>query len=417
VRHGRSILALGLALVVSLPTLIGAHTVRVDASSTTGALVGLWPGNNLSTADTAAWAFAVPGQYGLPPNGAGTYISDMNRWQGKANTIVNFYDAIDPNAFKAWVPNIWDYDHAIPMISMNTGNWTYAQVNNGSQDQTIYAFGQAVQAWINGPDVYGVPAPAGGRRLYIRLDWEANANWYQWSPALNSTDCATLLTAEHQFAQMWQHIRTVTMSAGLTSSQVGWVFSAYAVDYDPNLGIGPNLTNTCTNGAQNITKNMYPGDASVDWTGIDGYNSCAWLPQQTPSQVFAPMVSTLRSVSTRPVSIDEVGDGTMNTNNTPCATPAAKGQWVADYMSYIQTAGIRMSLWFNDDISLSQDWAVFSQSGPQDLATRGDCTYTSGLITYNAYCEYAKGLASSYFASPDPTDPRVMSDAEFRGTY
>jgi beta-mannanase len=414
-RRGRSILTLGLALVVSLPMVIGAGSTRAEASASTGALVGLWPGNNGSTADTAAWGFVVPGQYGLPPNGKATYIPDMNRWQGKANTIVNFYDAIDPNAFKAWAPNIWDYDHAIPMMSMNTGNWTYAQVNSGAEDQTIYAFGQAVQAWINGPDVYGLAAPPGGRRLYIRLDWEANDNWYQWSPALNSTDCASLLTAEKQFAQMWQHIYKVTMSAGLTSNQVGWVYSVYAVDYDPNLGIGPGLTNTCTNGAQNISKNMYPGDAYVDWTGIDGYNSCAWT-QQTASQIFAPMVSTLRSVSTRPLSIDEVGDGTKN-NATACATAAAKGRWIADYMTYIQSAGIRMSLWFNDDISLSADWAVFSQQGPQDLVSTGDCTYTSGLITYNTYCEYAKGLASSYFATPDPTDPRVMSDSEFRGTY
>jgi len=322
-------LSLGLALVAALPMVIGTHISRVEASSSTGALVGLWPGNNLSTADSAAWAFVVPGQYGLPPNGAGTYIPDMNRWQGKANTIVNFYDAIDPNAFKAWVPNIWDYDHAIPMMSMNSGNWTYAQVNSGTEDQTIYAFGQAVAAWINGPDVYGVPAPPGGRRLYIRLDWEANANWYNWSPALNSTDCASLLTAEQQFAQMWQHIRAVTMSAGLTSNQVSWVFSTYAVDYDPTLGIGPGLTTTCSNGAQNITKNMYPGDASVDWTGTDGYNSCGWTPQQTPSQVFGPMVSTLRSISTRPISIDEVGDNTRNNQNVACATPAAKGQWIA----------------------------------------------------------------------------------------
>jgi beta-mannanase len=412
----RTTVSLGLALALALPALIGAGTAHAAASPSTGALVGLWPGNNLSTADSSAWGSVVPGQYGVTPSGALSYIPDMNRWQGKANTIVNFYDSVDPNAFKTWAPQIWDNDHAIPMMSMNTGNWTYAQVISGSQDQSILQFGQAAAAWINGADVYGAAPPPGGRRLYIRLDWEANANWYQWSPAKNSTDCATLLTAEHQFAQMWQHVRTVTMSAGLTSAQVSWVYSVYSVDYDPALGIGPNLTNTCSNGAQDITRNMYPGDADADWTGIDGYNSCAWVPQ-TPAQIFSPMVTELRSFSTRPISVDEVGDATQTTQNTPCATAAAKGQWIADYMSYLQTSGIRMSLWFNDDISLSQDWALFSQSGPQDLASRGDCTDTSGAITYNAYCEYQQGLSSSYFATPDPTDPRVVSDAEFQGTY
>jgi hypothetical protein len=29
----------------------------------------------------------------------------------------------------------------------------------------------------------------------------------------------------------------------------------------------------------------------------------------------------------------------------PRATAAAKGQWIADYMSWLQSAGTRMSLW------------------------------------------------------------------------
>jgi hypothetical protein len=70
-----------------------------------------------------------------------------------------------------------------------------------------------------------------------------------------------------------------------------------------------------------------------------------------------------------------------------------------------------MSLWFNSDVNPS-DWSVFDPV--TDTIDRSDCTFD---LLYHGYCEYAQALASPYFISPDPSNPRIVTDTEFLGTY
>src|SRR3954465_12793099 len=106
------VVALTAVLGVAMPAQATEPVTQPD-----GALIGVWPHQNMSTLDTATaggMAAFEPGQY-LQPS-ALSDIPQMNAWQGKDNSIIQFYDAVDQNAFLSWAPLIWDNYHAIPMM-------------------------------------------------------------------------------------------------------------------------------------------------------------------------------------------------------------------------------------------------------------------------------------------------------------
>jgi beta-mannanase len=402
------------------------------ATTSTGtALVGTYPSYNTSTLDTTnasiASTYAGP-DLGAPLTGAGSYLHAMNAWQGKANSIINFYDAPDGNMFSTWVPHIWDTYHAVPMVSMSTSSNTNAEVAAGAADGSIDFMATELKKWVSGAtDVYG-KSQSTHRRLYIRLNWEPNGWWFNWSPLYGvsgSTTCAQLEKAEQDYIAMWRHVHDRLMSVGLTNTDVAWVFSTYQIDATFAF---PNLA-SC-GAAANIIESIYPGDAYVDWVGIDGYAWCTTdtgKATDTPAQTFDPMVSRLRAITSKPLSVNEFGNSTASTIQTTtyltgnvCSNGQAKAQWLADYFAYVESHNIKMSLTFNSDIYQNTepiDWAVFAQAGPQDIVGNGDSTYVdpgTGL-TYNAYSTYKAGLASPYWLTPDPSNSSVLTDAQFLG--
>jgi hypothetical protein len=372
-----------------------------------GALIGVWPDQPVIGNGRQGLS-----QSYLPSDLS--YVPAMNAWQGKANSVINFSSTLDPQVFNNRAALIWNQYHAIPMMSMDINNVPNDQAAAGSQDNNLFMFGQALQKWLNGTDAYGVAAPPGGRRIYIRLLWEGNGTENSWSPLTSATDCAGLLKAEQDYVAAFRRARTVISLVGFKPGQVNWVFSVNNADAVP-----PGLQG-CANGASDVTGNIFPGDSYVDWTGVDGFSACS---SPAPATLFGPMVSKLRTLSSRPVSINDVGASTSGGACT-ATTPAAKGTWITSYLQYVKSADIKMSVWRNLDESRSTDagspltdWAVFSQSAA-DPASRGDCTYSPSLAaTYNVYCEYRQGLADPHFRATDPTNGRIVADAEFAGTW
>jgi hypothetical protein len=391
-----------------------------------GALFGIFPGPNrpFYPITNANYVNGLP-ELGVGPEGLLSYLPAMQSWQGRKDAVFNVYSEFTlapAYLFDYWLPATWDTYHAIPMITLDAQEpkdpivMTSESLANGDWDPLIVAWATHLKQFIFGVDANGKPAPPGGRRAYIRFFWEANARFAPWSPARDVATCEQLAANEETFVAMWRHSYDLIMSTGgFTRDQVAWVFSVFS----ENAEVPAN----CPNGASDLVRAIYPGDEYVDWVGIDGYGGYPWRPGVSASELFGPMVSKLRSITTRPVSINEVGTGTLTQADlapaqppTVGATPAEKGAWIADYFDYIAKAGIGMSLWFNVD--KESDWAVFSQAdNPADPMTRGNCTYTAGGVTYNTYCEYAAGIRSQYFTASDPKNPRVVTDAEFLGTF
>jgi hypothetical protein len=104
---------------------------------------------------------------------------------------------------------------------------------------------------------------AGFANAILRLGWEFNGNWYNWSVA-NSTDAAN-------FAAYWRNIVTAMRSV---SGQ------DFAFLWNPN-GSGP--TNYTPDEA-------YPGNSYVDYIGTDIYDNC-WCTPQTPQNAWSAQLS------------------------------------------------------------------------------------------------------------------------------
>ena len=121
-----------------------------------------------------------------------------------------------------------------PMVSWNLP-MTGGQVTDGSKDSYLKTQALAVKN-------YGGP-------VFIRLDWEMNASWYpDWNlPGVTAA----------QFIASWQHVYEIFQSAGATNAAFVWC---------PTLWNGPGGLSPAT---------WYPGDAYVDWLGIDAYPQSA----------------------------------------------------------------------------------------------------------------------------------------------
>lgn len=121
-----------------------------------------------------------------------------------------------------------------PMISWNFP-MTGGRITNGSQDNYIWTQATAVKA-------YGGP-------VFVRLDWEMNADFYpDWNlPGVTPP----------MYVAAWQHVYDIFQKDGATNAAFVWC---------PNLWNGPGDLSASA---------WYPGDAYVDWTGVDAYPQSA----------------------------------------------------------------------------------------------------------------------------------------------
>ena len=113
------------------------------------------------------------------------------------------------------------------------------KIVNGSQDALIRARAKAVAAY--------------GKPMFLRWGAEMNGDWYAWSGTAVGNKPSVFVAA-------WRHIHDVFASEGVRN--VAWVWA-------PNADSHPGGTSTTS---WNSWRSYYPGDAYVDWVGIDGYN-------------------------------------------------------------------------------------------------------------------------------------------------
>jgi hypothetical protein len=132
--------------------------------------------------------------------------------------------------------------------------YALARIADGSHDGYIAGFARQVRDW--------------GGRVGVRFLHELNAPHYPWSVGVNGNTAA-------QYVAAWKHVHDVFEREG--AANVRWVWSPYVA------------CGGCT-----AFGKVYPGDAYVDWVGLDGYNwgGSSW---QSMSSVFR---SSYNSVTT-----------------------------------------------------------------------------------------------------------------------
>ncbi len=226
-------------VLVPTPTRAATPTVRPTAPTTTP--VG-------SSAITTA---ALPNRSGL--NWAsGVYVSNdtvaqteqFAAWRGRPVDVVVAWPARSTWSdieSPGWLYQIWDntpYTKVFGVAPIPEGeSSSLADCAAGDYDQHWVRFAQNIKA--AGLDDETV----------IRLGWEFNGNWYKWK----ATDPAA-------FAGCWRRIHTAAESV---APLLRW-------DWTVNRGVGQGVADA---------RQAYPGDAYVDFIGVDSYD--AWPAANT----------------------------------------------------------------------------------------------------------------------------------------
>jgi mannan endo-1,4-beta-mannosidase len=170
--------------------------------------------------------------------------------------------------------------------------------------------------------------------LAIRLDHEMNGNWYAWSEDQK-------YNAKGQYVQMWRHVYDRFQAAG-ANKYVIWMWAPTRVD---NIG------------HQSISQ-YYPGDAYVDWVGMDGYYRDG-TKSPTFSSTFGKTLTLLRALSDKPIFLGEVG---------ATESGGRKAAWVQDFFANLPlNKDIVGFAWFNIAVTsgtgagkLTNDWRIDS---------------------------------------------------------
>jgi hypothetical protein len=183
---------------------------------------------------------------------------------------------------------------------------------------------------------------ASGQPVLLRFLPEMNGNWNPTSEGVNGNTAG-------QFARAWIHAHNIFAAAG--ASNVRWVWNVN-VDYRGSTPL----------------KGLYPGDAYVDYVGIDGYNwgtSQSWSTWQTPEQVFTPTLADVSTFTRKPVIICETASSERGGN---------KAQWIQQLFAFVEsTPAITGFAWF--EFNKETNWLV--NSSPSALAA-----FRTGLQGY-----------------------------------
>ena len=206
----------------------------------------------------------------------------------------------------------------IPMITW----WGVSndKVINGSQDALIRSRAAAVKSF--------------GRPVFLRWGAEMNGNWYPWSGVASGNDPSKYVAA-------YRRIHDVFAASGVTNAR--WVWA-------PNADSHPGGTSQTS---WNNWRNYYPGDAYVDWVGIDGYNwgtlgDNVW---QSPDSIFGPIY---RDYATRkPIMLAETAS---------VESGGSKAAWVSSLSTWAKGhTAVQALVWFDTSLSSTGlDWRIDS---------------------------------------------------------
>lgn len=180
---------------------------------------------------------------------------------------------------------------------------TPSSIASGSHDAYVRSFARAVAQFPH--------------RIQIRLGHEMNGGWYPWGR--QPTD----------YVEMYRHVHDVFQQEGATN--VDWVWC-------PNV-IGPTHRGTFDQ--------YYPGDAYVDFTGLDGYNwyTTRDMPWYTFDEVFGRSVAHMGTFAPdKPLIIAETASHETNDGR--------KAQWIDGMRSSIAAGNyptLVAVLWFSND--------------------------------------------------------------------
>ena len=211
-------------------------------------------------------------------------LHSLEQTTEKRFAIAHYYrgwEALDSPSLLSEL-NIIDANGWRPMVSVNPyffdrcesrGLPLYKAIAQGNCDDFLHSAGKQLKVF--------------GKTLFLRFAWEMNIPSMEW-------EIAKTRSTNQDFILAWQRMHNVIYSENATN--VLWIFS-------------PDVSN-------NSYKEIYPGDAFVDWIGLDGYNwgtTQAWSKWQGFSEIFSKAYNEITSVApNKPLMLAEVNTTDKN---------------------------------------------------------------------------------------------------------
>ncbi len=299
----------------------------------------------VSRTEPILWgAYAGGGQYGLADapwdlSSAAAFASEAGKRMSVLEWGQDWYDTnagssqptpqpfpvtlLDAVRQAGYLPVIsWGSDQAA--VSVPQPQFQLARITSGAYDSYLRTWAEAAAAW--------------GHPLLLRFDWEMNFPSAPYSERNNGN-------RPGDFVAMWRHVHDVFVGAGATN--VKWVWCPHA----------------STRSSQPLA-GLYPGNAYVDWVGLDGYN---W--GSTPNvgddggwrsfdQIFSASLHQLTHLAPgKPELIGEMASTERG---------GSKAAWITNAYASISAnyPAIGAVIWFNKNAD-HMDWAIESSPSSQ----------------------------------------------------
>lgn len=196
----------------------------------------------------------------------------------------------------AWEP--WDAGGGTTQPRYSLG-----EIIRGRHDGYIRRWARSMRKW--------------GKPILLRFAHEMNGNWYPWAEGVNGNTAGQYRTA-------WRHVHDIFRAERATN--VNWVWAPNRA-YLGSTGLG----------------SLYPGDAYVEWVGINGFNRGS---ETTPSSwlnftsLFVPTLTHVRQLApTKPIMIAETASTELGGD---------KAAWITDFFVQLkENPDVLAFVWFN----------------------------------------------------------------------
>jgi glycosyl hydrolase family 26 len=212
--------------------------------------------------------------------------------------------------------------------SLEEPQFQLANIARGDFDPYIREFAQQAAEWR--------------RPFFLRLNPEMNGFWFPWSEGVNGN-------GPGQFVAAWRHIYEIFRSAGATNATFVWC---------PNVDFERRLTPLAR---------LYPGDAYVNWTCLDGFNwgatanSSGWM---TFNHIYRSTYKRVARIAPhKPMLIGEVASDNRG---------GSKSNWITNMLRIIPARypKVRGVLWY-DELDQGMHWPLEKSPSATRAFARG----------------------------------------------
>jgi mannan endo-1,4-beta-mannosidase len=248
-----------------------------------------------------------PSKYlGVAQAGDPMSVATNREWTalvGKSPNILSLFESFNDQFATSQVRSAYQQG-ALALLRWEPYQASMADIAAGKYDPYITTFATAARK-LNLP-------------LAMTFAHEMNGGWYPWG---------TKQTKPADYVAAWRHVHDLFDRAD--AHNVIWVWTPNDINPVPSVALAP----------------LYPGDAYVDWVGIDGYYTHRGA--HTYQGLFGPTFTAIRRFTQRPFLIVE----------TAAEPGSDRAAWISNLLAGVaaddQVLGV---VWF--DMNGSSTWKI-----------------------------------------------------------